>query len=382
MLPVPTIPIRTRSMAIASLSHTWLPRAPLRCASSARFTRTKMCSPEKAVASTVARWQIAPTTARQFAACPNARTTTERSSRRDHRRGALVPRGLRRRRPALGDPTIHARIDDRLYLHGAVANHMLKSLVGGVEACVTITLVDALVLARSQFHHSMNYRSVMIFGRAMPVDERRREGAPRCTRSFEHVCARPFRRRPAAQRLRTAARRRCSPSRSMSLGQGAHWAARSTTRGPRRADLGRSAPRWPRRTDRLLPSRRGAPNVAAQFGGVGRPGVGGTAGHHVLDERVQRGALLADVVDRHRAPEDHHRSVVHRVVELRAGQHERVDERDGPRTLRLRPRAISACGWPPPVEVETVVDPRVNCRDHPGPAVDGESPRGTRAPRR
>jgi uncharacterized protein len=68
-------------------------------------------------------------------------------------------------------PTIHARVDDRLYLHGAVANHMLRSLAGGVEACVTITLVDALVLARSQFHHSMNYRSVMIFGRAMPVDD-------------------------------------------------------------------------------------------------------------------------------------------------------------------------------------------------------------------
>jgi nitroimidazol reductase NimA-like FMN-containing flavoprotein (pyridoxamine 5'-phosphate oxidase superfamily) len=68
-------------------------------------------------------------------------------------------------------PTIHARVDDRLYLHGAVANHMLKSLAGGVETCVTITLVDGLVLARSQFHHSMNYRSVMIFGRAMPVDD-------------------------------------------------------------------------------------------------------------------------------------------------------------------------------------------------------------------
>jgi uncharacterized protein len=68
-------------------------------------------------------------------------------------------------------PTIHARVDDRLYLHGAVANHMLKSLAGGVEACVTVTIIDGLVLARSQFHHSMNYRSVMIFGRATPVDD-------------------------------------------------------------------------------------------------------------------------------------------------------------------------------------------------------------------
>jgi nitroimidazol reductase NimA-like FMN-containing flavoprotein (pyridoxamine 5'-phosphate oxidase superfamily) len=68
-------------------------------------------------------------------------------------------------------PTIHARVDDRLYLHGAAANHMLRSLAGGIETCVTITLIDGLVLARSQFHHSMNYRSVMIFGNATRVDD-------------------------------------------------------------------------------------------------------------------------------------------------------------------------------------------------------------------
>jgi uncharacterized protein len=68
-------------------------------------------------------------------------------------------------------PTIHARIDDVLYLHGAVANQMLRSLADGIEACVTITLVDGLVLARSAFHHSMNYRSVMVFGRMTVVDD-------------------------------------------------------------------------------------------------------------------------------------------------------------------------------------------------------------------
>ncbi len=68
-------------------------------------------------------------------------------------------------------PTIHARIDDRLYLHAAAANHMLRTLDDGVETCVTITLVDGLVLARSAFHHSMNYRSVMIFGTATRVDD-------------------------------------------------------------------------------------------------------------------------------------------------------------------------------------------------------------------
>ncbi|HSS08520.1 MAG TPA: pyridoxamine 5'-phosphate oxidase family protein [Acidimicrobiales bacterium] len=69
-------------------------------------------------------------------------------------------------------PTIHARLGDLLYLHGAPANHMLKSLRDGVEACVTVTLVDGLVLARSAFHHSVNYRSVCLFGRAAEVTDR------------------------------------------------------------------------------------------------------------------------------------------------------------------------------------------------------------------
>ena len=101
-------------------------------------------------------------------------------------------------------PTIHARIDDRLYLHGAVANHMLKSLAGGIEACVTITLIDGLVLARSAFHHSMNYRSVMIFGRALSVDDADEKHAA-LHALVEHVVpgrmsdARP----PSASELRT-----------------------------------------------------------------------------------------------------------------------------------------------------------------------------------
>jgi nitroimidazol reductase NimA-like FMN-containing flavoprotein (pyridoxamine 5'-phosphate oxidase superfamily) len=69
-------------------------------------------------------------------------------------------------------PTIHARVDDRLYLHGAPANHMLNSLRAGIEACVTATLVDGLVLARSAFHHSLNYRSVCVFGWATAVTDR------------------------------------------------------------------------------------------------------------------------------------------------------------------------------------------------------------------
>ena len=68
-------------------------------------------------------------------------------------------------------PTIHARLGDRLYVHGAVANRMLEVLRGGASCCVTVTLLDGLVLARSAFHHSVNYRSVVVLGRARGVDD-------------------------------------------------------------------------------------------------------------------------------------------------------------------------------------------------------------------
>ena len=59
-------------------------------------------------------------------------------------------------------PTIHARWESTLYLHGSPASRMLRALKDGADVCVTITLVDGLVLARSVFHHSMNYRSVVV----------------------------------------------------------------------------------------------------------------------------------------------------------------------------------------------------------------------------
>jgi uncharacterized protein len=68
-------------------------------------------------------------------------------------------------------PTIHVRAGDRLYIHGSPASRMLKALAGGVEVCITVTLVDGLILARSAFHHSMNYRSVVLFGEARAVDD-------------------------------------------------------------------------------------------------------------------------------------------------------------------------------------------------------------------
>lgn len=69
-------------------------------------------------------------------------------------------------------PTGYARVDDKLYIHGSQASRMLRTLSGGLDACVTVTIIDGLVLARSAFHHSMNYRSVVIFGRADLVEDR------------------------------------------------------------------------------------------------------------------------------------------------------------------------------------------------------------------
>ncbi len=67
-------------------------------------------------------------------------------------------------------PTIHVRVGEQLFFHGSPASRMLRALEQGVEACVTVTLLDGLVLARSAFHHSMNYRSAIVFGTAMPVE--------------------------------------------------------------------------------------------------------------------------------------------------------------------------------------------------------------------
>ena len=68
-------------------------------------------------------------------------------------------------------PTSYGRKDDRLYIHGSAASRMLRQMKEGVPVCVTVTLLDGLVLARSIFNHSMNYRSVVILGKATPVDD-------------------------------------------------------------------------------------------------------------------------------------------------------------------------------------------------------------------
>ncbi len=68
-------------------------------------------------------------------------------------------------------PTIHGRIDDTLYIHGSIAAGNLNDLRKGVEACVTVTIVDGIVAARSLFNSSMNYRSAVIYGTTRAVED-------------------------------------------------------------------------------------------------------------------------------------------------------------------------------------------------------------------
>jgi uncharacterized protein len=83
-------------------------------------------------------------------------------------------------------PTIHARQGETLYLHGARGNRMLRALGDGVECCVTVSLFDELVLARSAQHHSLNYRSAMVFGAAREVtDPEEKQRALRAV--IEHI---------------------------------------------------------------------------------------------------------------------------------------------------------------------------------------------------
>jgi nitroimidazol reductase NimA-like FMN-containing flavoprotein (pyridoxamine 5'-phosphate oxidase superfamily) len=67
-------------------------------------------------------------------------------------------------------PMLFGRVADDLYLHGSVASQLLRAAADGTDVCFTTTIIDGLVFARSAFHHSMNYRSVVIVGRAAPVD--------------------------------------------------------------------------------------------------------------------------------------------------------------------------------------------------------------------
>jgi nitroimidazol reductase NimA-like FMN-containing flavoprotein (pyridoxamine 5'-phosphate oxidase superfamily) len=68
-------------------------------------------------------------------------------------------------------PTAFVRYEDKLYIHGSVGSHFLREIEKGIPVCITVTLLDALVVARSAFHHSVNYRSVILFSRAEKVED-------------------------------------------------------------------------------------------------------------------------------------------------------------------------------------------------------------------
>jgi uncharacterized protein len=83
-------------------------------------------------------------------------------------------------------PTIHARLGDVVYVHGSTGSRALRSFAGGIPMCLTVTILDGLVLARSAFNHSMNYRSAMVLGVAREVtDPDEKQAAMRAV--VEHV---------------------------------------------------------------------------------------------------------------------------------------------------------------------------------------------------
>ena len=156
-------------------------------------------------------------------------------------------------------PTIQWREGSTLYVHGSAASRMLRSLKDGVDACVTVTLLDGLVLARSAFHHSMNYRSVVVFGKAREVtgDEKLRaleslvehvvRGRGAEVRGPNEIGAAPDARPRAAHRgglgqdPHRSPGRRGGGLRAAGLGRGAAADAHTGSAGAGRGDHGRSA---------------------------------------------------------------------------------------------------------------------------------------------
>lgn len=118
-------------------------------------------------------------------ATPSARTKIRRMpARADYEREtidaildeALVAHlGFAHERQPYVIPTLHARVDEEVYFHGSAGSRTIRALAAGAPVCLTVTLLDGLVLARAAVHHSVNYRSVVVFGTARPVadiDER------------------------------------------------------------------------------------------------------------------------------------------------------------------------------------------------------------------
>jgi nitroimidazol reductase NimA-like FMN-containing flavoprotein (pyridoxamine 5'-phosphate oxidase superfamily) len=167
-------------------------------------------------------------------------------------------------------PTIYARIGDRLYFHGSAASRTLCALEGGVPACVTVTLIDGLVLARSAFHHSVNYRSVVVFGTAVAVlDPAEKAAALRAI--VEHVVPQRWShvREPNAQELKA----------TLVLGLALDEAsAKVRSGGPIDDEADLAAPVWAGQLP--LELRGGAPIADARLA----PGI--AVPPHVIDYRV------------------------------------------------------------------------------------------------
>lgn len=116
-----------------------------------------------------------------MARAPSQRTRVRRApSRADYERAAIdaiLDEGLVAHLGFAVDgqpyviPTLHARVGDTVYIHGSTASRAIRALTAGAPACLTVTLIDGVVLARSAFHHSMNYRSVVVLGQARLVSE-------------------------------------------------------------------------------------------------------------------------------------------------------------------------------------------------------------------
>jgi uncharacterized protein len=112
---------------------------------------------------------------------PTARTTVKRLKKRGHYEAATVHAildegfichvGFTVQEQPFVIPTIYARDGEQLYFHGAFASRMLRVVGEGIPVCLTVTLLDGIVLARSAFHHSLNYRSVVALGKARLVDD-------------------------------------------------------------------------------------------------------------------------------------------------------------------------------------------------------------------
>jgi len=101
--------------------------------------------------------------------------------------GMICHLGIVERGTPYAIPTMYARLGEVIYIHGAPASRMLRTARDGLEVCLTVTLLDGLVMARSAFNHSMNYRSAMVLGKALEVtDAAEKMVAFRAL--LEHVC--------------------------------------------------------------------------------------------------------------------------------------------------------------------------------------------------